>query len=73
MEEPRGTSGALCLPGGDPDKDIYIYTHRNLCATFSLVSLYLAGYPLEKLHLYAGSWIEWSRSQEPAETDRGLP
>ena len=59
--------------GVTPDKDIYIYTHRDLCATFSLVSLYLAGYPLEKLHLYAGSWIEWSRSQEPAETDRGLP
>ena len=54
--------------GVTPDKDIYIYTHRGLCATFSLVSLYLAGYPLEKLHLYAGSWIEWSRSQEPAET-----
>lgn len=59
--------------GVTPDKDIYIYTHRDLCATFSLVSLYLAGYPLEKLHLYAGSWIEWSRSQEPAETDRRLP
>jgi thiosulfate/3-mercaptopyruvate sulfurtransferase len=54
--------------GVTPDKDIYIYTHRDFCATFSLVSLYLAGYPLEKLHLYAGSWIEWSRSQEPAET-----
>ncbi len=54
--------------GVTPDKDIYIYTHHDRCATFSLVSLYLAGYPLEKLHLYAGSWIEWSRSQEPAET-----
>ncbi len=54
--------------GVTPDKDIYIYTHRDRCATFSLVSLYLAGYPLEKLHLYAGSWIEWSRSREPAET-----
>ncbi|MGO9621049.1 MAG: sulfurtransferase [Desulfobaccales bacterium] len=54
--------------GVTPDKDIYIYTHGGRCATFSLVSLYLAGYPLEKLHLYAGSWIEWSRSREPAET-----
>ena len=54
--------------GVTPDKDIYIYTHHERCAAFSLVSLYLAGYPLEKLHLYAGSWIEWSRSREPAET-----
>ena len=34
----------------------------------SLVSLYLAGYPLDKLHNYDGSWIEWSRSREPMET-----
>jgi len=32
------------------------------------VSLYLAGYPLEKLHNYDGSWIEWSRTQEDIET-----
>jgi 3-mercaptopyruvate sulfurtransferase SseA len=33
-----------------------------------LATLKQAGYPLEKLHLYAGSWIEWSRSQEAANT-----
>lgn len=53
--------------GITPDKDIYIYSHTNQCATFTLVSLRLAGYPLEKLHVYGGSWIEWSRSKEPAE------
>jgi thiosulfate/3-mercaptopyruvate sulfurtransferase len=56
--------GAL---GATPDKDIYLYSHNGLPATLSLVSLYLAGYPLEKLHLYLGSWIEWSRSQEAVE------
>lgn len=53
--------------GVTPDKDIYLYSHNGLPATHSLLSLYLAGYPLEKLHLYAGSWVEWSRSQEAAE------
>ncbi len=52
--------------GATPDKDIYLYSHNGLSATLSLLGLYLAGYPLEKLHLYAGSWIEWSRSPEAA-------
>jgi thiosulfate/3-mercaptopyruvate sulfurtransferase len=51
--------------GITPDLDVYIYGHTDLCATYTLVSLYLAGYPLEKLHVYAGSWVEWSRSKEP--------
>jgi thiosulfate/3-mercaptopyruvate sulfurtransferase len=54
--------------GITPDKDIYIYSHTDLCASYSLVSLYLAGYPLEKLHVYGGGWIDWSRSKEPVET-----
>ncbi len=54
--------------GITPDKDIYIYSHTDLCATYSLVSLYLAGYPLEKLHVYGGGWVDWSRSKEPVET-----
>ncbi|MDP2969226.1 MAG: hypothetical protein Q8P64_08490 [Deltaproteobacteria bacterium] len=37
-------------------------------STHSLVSLYLIGFPLEKLRNYDGSWIEWSRSEEPIET-----
>jgi thiosulfate/3-mercaptopyruvate sulfurtransferase len=51
--------------GVSPDKDIYLYGHIALCSSCALASLYLAGYPLEKLHLYAGSWVEWSRSKEP--------
>lgn len=54
--------------GVTPDKDIYIYGHTDLSASFTLASLYLAGYPLEKLHLYGGGWIDWSRSKEPVET-----
>ena len=54
--------------GITPDKDIYIYCHTNVTASYTLVSLYLAGYPLEKLHVYAGGWIDWSRSKEPVET-----
>jgi thiosulfate/3-mercaptopyruvate sulfurtransferase len=50
------------------DKDIFIYSHNDRCATYTLVSLYLADYPLERLHVYGGSWIEWSKSGEPVET-----
>lgn len=59
--------------GITPDKDIYIYSRAGLRATHSLVSLYLVGYPLEKLHLYAGSWMEWSRSKEPIATGTPSP
>lgn len=54
--------------GVTPDKDILIYGHHDYCAAFTLVSLYLAGCPLEKLHVFGGGWIDWSRSQEPVET-----
>jgi thiosulfate/3-mercaptopyruvate sulfurtransferase len=57
-KSPGGLRELYASRGVTPDKDIYIYTQRDLCASFSLVSLYLAGYPLEKLHLYAGSWSE---------------
>jgi thiosulfate/3-mercaptopyruvate sulfurtransferase len=56
--------------GITPDKDIYIYCHTNVTASYTLVSLYLAGYPLEKLHIYGGGWIEWSRSREAVETGK---
>jgi len=59
--------------GITPDKDIYIYSRAGLRATHSLFGLYLIGYPLEKLHLYAGSWMEWSRSQEPIATGSPSP
>ena len=54
--------------GIPPEKDIYIYGHNDLSASFTLVSLYLAGYPLEKLHVLGGGWIDWSRSGEPVAT-----
>ena len=54
--------------GITPDKDIYIYCHTNVTASYTLVSLYLAGYPLERLHVYVGGWIDWSRTKEPVET-----
>lgn len=57
--------------GVTPDKEIYIYCQSGVRSTHSLVSLYLIGFPLEKLRNYDGSWIEWSRSPEPIET--GLP
>jgi thiosulfate/3-mercaptopyruvate sulfurtransferase len=59
--------------GVTADKDIYLYAHNGLPATHSLVALYLAGFPLERLHLYEGSWVEWSRSQEAAELGDPTP
>jgi thiosulfate/3-mercaptopyruvate sulfurtransferase len=56
--------------GVTADKEVYLYSVAGPRASYSLVSLYLAGHPLEKLHLYAGSFQEWSRSQEPVETGR---
>jgi len=54
--------------GVTPDKEIYIYCQSGVRSAHSLVSLYLIGYPLEKLKNYDGSWIEWSRSNETIET-----
>ena len=54
--------------GVTPDKEIYIYCQSGVRSAHSLVSLYLIGFPLEKLRNYDGSWIEWSRSEEPIET-----
>ena len=49
------------------DRDLHLLTFR-VRSAHSLVSLYLVGYPLEKLHNDDGSWIEWSRSSEAIET-----
>ena len=54
--------------GVTPDKEVHIYCQSGVRSTHSLVSLYLIGFPLEKLKNYDGSWIEWSRSEEPIET-----
>ncbi len=56
--------------GVGPEKDIFIYGNTDLSASYTLAALYLAGYPLEKLHVFAGSWIEWSRSKESVTTGR---
>lgn len=55
------------------DKDVFIYGHNDLSAAYTLVSLYLAGYSLGKLHVYAGSWVQWSRSAEPVATGPSEP
>ncbi|MBM4307227.1 MAG: sulfurtransferase [Deltaproteobacteria bacterium] len=54
--------------GVTPDKEIYIYCQSGVRSAHSLVSLYLIGFPLERLRNYDGSWIEWSRSTEAIET-----
>lgn len=51
-----------------PEKDIYMHCQSGVRSAHTLFSLYLVGYPLERLHNYDGSWIEWSRSEEPIET-----
>jgi thiosulfate/3-mercaptopyruvate sulfurtransferase len=55
--------------GVTPDKDVYLYGHTAACASCGVASLYLAGYPPEKLHLYWGSWVEWSRTKEPVKAE----
>ena len=52
LEKRRGNPALYAGRGVTPDKDMYIYGHTDLCAAYTLVSLYLAGYPLEKLHVY---------------------
>lgn len=54
--------------GVTPDKEIYLYCQSGVRTTHSMVSLYLIGFPIEKLRNYDGSWIEWSRSKEAIET-----
>ncbi len=50
------------------EKDIYMHCQSGVRSAHTLVSLFLIGFPLERLHNYDGSWIEWSRSEEPIET-----
>lgn len=53
--------------GVTPEKDIYIHCQSGVRSAHTLFTLYLIGHPLDKLHNYDGSWIEWSRSDEPVE------
>ena len=47
--------------GFEPEHDHIFYCHSGVRAATPLFALYLMGYPIERLHLYDGSWIEWSR------------
>ena len=55
------TAALLANAGFDPAQDHIFYCHSGVRAATPLFALYLMGYPEERLHLYDGSWIEWSR------------
>jgi thiosulfate/3-mercaptopyruvate sulfurtransferase len=58
--------------GYDRNKELYFYCQSGVRSTQAIFSLYLAGWPLEKLHNYDSSWIGWSKdSSLPVVT--GLP
>jgi len=52
--------------GYDRSKDQYLYCQSGVRSTQALFALYLAGWPVEKLHNYDSSWIGWSK-------DKSLP
>jgi thiosulfate/3-mercaptopyruvate sulfurtransferase len=52
--------------GYDRSREQYFYCQSGVRSTQALFALYLAGWPLEKLHNYDSSWIGWSR-------DKNLP
>lgn len=54
--------GALLRQAGfEPEQDHIFYCHSGVRAATPMFALYLMGYPAERLRLYDGSWIEWSR------------
>ena len=54
--------GALLMQAGfEPGHDHIFYCHSGVRAATPLFALYLMGFPIERLHLYDGSWIEWSQ------------
>lgn len=52
--------------GYDRNREQYFYCQSGVRSTQALFALYLAGWPLEKLHNYDSSWIGWSK-------DKSLP
>jgi thiosulfate/3-mercaptopyruvate sulfurtransferase len=52
--------------GYDKNKEQYFYCQSGVRSTQAIFALYLAGWPLEKLHNYDSSWIGWSK-------DKNLP
>ena len=57
------TSAVLDAAGFDPGSDHIFYCHSGIRAATPLLALYLMGYPTERLRLYDGSWIDWSRQR----------
>ena len=51
----------LTHAGLEPEQDHIFYCHSGVRAATPLFALYLMGFPVERLHLYDGSWMEWSR------------
>jgi 3-mercaptopyruvate sulfurtransferase SseA len=47
--------------GYDRSREQYFYCQSGVRSTQALFALYLAGWPLERLHNYDSSWIGWSR------------
>ena len=56
-------SALLTQANLNPEHDHIFYCHSGVRAATPLFALYLMGFPIEKLHLYDGSWIEWSRRE----------
>lgn len=58
--------------GYERNKEQVFYCQSGVRSTQAIFALYLAGWPLEKLHNYDSSWIGWSKDKElPIVT--GLP
>ena len=47
--------------GYDKNREQYFYCQSGVRSTQAIFALYLAGWPLEKLHNYDSSWIGWSK------------
>lgn len=56
-------SALLAQEGFEPGDDHIFYCHSGVRAATPLFALYLMGFPVERLHLYDGSWIEWSQRE----------
>ena len=55
--------------GYDPAKEQYFFCQSGVRSTQAIFALYLAGWPVEKLHNYDSSWIGWSNDTSmPVET-----
>lgn len=78
-EQKRGAYSAGRIPGSRHSewvlfkkKDQYFYCQSGVRSTQGLFALYLAGWPLEKLHNYDSSWIGWSKD-DSLPMEAGLP